>query len=120
MLIIRSEEPRDVSAIRDLVRAAFAEGPHSDGTEPAIVDALREGGALTISLVAADGAVIVGHVAVSPVTVGGDAGEWFGLGPVAVLPGRQRQGIGGALISKALVRLQSSGATGCVVLGDPD
>jgi len=92
MLIIRSEEPGDVNAIRDLVRAAFAEGPHSDGTEPAIVDALREGGALTISLVAADGAVIVGHVAVSPVTVGGDAGEWFGLGPVAVLPGRQRQG----------------------------
>ena len=66
-MIIICEEQRDLAAIRELVRRAFSVAPRSNGTEPAIIDALRAADALTISLVAiADGA-IVGHVAASPV-----------------------------------------------------
>ena len=117
-MIIRDEQPGDVPAIRELVREAFAGATHSSGTEWAIVDALRSANALTISLVAIERADVVGHVAVSPVTVHA-AGAWFGLGPVAVRRHRQRRGTGAALIGEALNKLRRSGAAGCVVLGEP-
>jgi len=117
-MIIRSEEPGDAAAIHGVVRAAFAEAEHSSGTEPAIVDALREAGALAVSLVALDGPGIAGHVAMSPVRLGA-AMQWYGLGPVAVRPDCQGKGVGSALIREALDHLRERGAAGCVVLGDP-
>lgn len=116
---LRPEIPSDADAIRRLTDAAFRDAPHSDGTEAAIVDALRRVDALTVSLVAeADGA-IVGHAAFSPVTIDGTHSGWFGLGPVSVEPGRQRLGIGSALVRAGLDRLRAQGAAGCVVLGEP-
>ncbi|MEA1672568.1 N-acetyltransferase [Nitrospirillum sp. BR 11163] len=119
MLILRPETATDAPAIRALTDAAFKDAPHSGGTEAAIVDALRNAGALTVSLVAVQEGVIVGHVAFSPVTIDGRSGGWFGLGPVSVESIRQRRGIGGALIREGLRRLVAMGAEGCVVLGEP-
>lgn len=116
---IRAEKPDDIAAIADLIRVAFAGAAHSEGTEAAIVAALRARGALTISLVAEDRGLIVGHVAFSPVRIDGTDRGWFGLGPVAVHPDRQRRGIGRMLIAAGLDLLRSQGAGGCVVLGDP-
>jgi len=75
---------------------------------------------LTLSLVAVDGDTIVGHVAISPVTISSGAAGWYGLGPISVLPNRQRQGIGSMLMTTALAELRRLGAFGCVVLGDPE
>jgi putative acetyltransferase len=116
---IRAEADGDVATIRALTSAAFATARHSSGTEAAIIEALRDAGALTLSLVAERLGVIIGHVAFSRVTISGDAGGWFGLGPVSVQPALQRQGVGDALIRDGLARLQGQGAQGCVVLGDP-
>lgn len=116
---IRPERAGDQSAIHNLVAAAFAGQPHSDGSEPDIVEALRADGDLAISLVAEDGGEIVGHVAFSPVKISDGSEGWFGLGPVAVLPQRQREGIGAALIERGLAMLHERGVAGCVVLGDP-
>ena len=116
--MIRAERPGDEDAIRDVTTRAFAGAAHSDGTEADIVARLRDAGALTLSLVADDGGIVV-HVAFSPVTIVGAAG-WFGLGPVSVAPDRQQQGIGQKLILEGLARLKTRGAAGCVVLGDPD
>ncbi|MGH6911083.1 MAG: GNAT family N-acetyltransferase [Phenylobacterium sp.] len=80
---------------------------------------MRAAGALTLSLVATEGGEIVGHVAFSPVRINGEAGDWYGLGPVSVWPDRQRKGIGQAQIREGLQRLRSLGAGGCVLLGDP-
>ncbi len=99
--------------------AAFLGAEHASGTEGAIVDALRDSGALTISLVAESDDAIVGHVAFSPITIDGADIDWFGLGPVAVAPSHQRQSIGARLIEAGLARLREMGAQGCVVLGDP-
>ncbi len=118
-MIIRPESAEDVPAIRAVTVAVFKGAPYSSGTEAAIVDALREAGALTLSLVAEERGRIVGHVAFSPVTINGKAGGWFGLGPVSVEPAEQRRGIGQALIRDGLQRLKSKGAEGCVLLGDP-
>jgi putative acetyltransferase len=116
---IRHERPEDASAISLLVTAAFLDAPHSDGTEAAIVDGLRAASALTVSLVATDGATLLGHVAGSPITIGGAETGWYGLGPVAVAPYVQGRGIGSSLVRAALDRLRDLGAAGCVVLGDP-
>jgi putative acetyltransferase len=117
---IRNEAPGDEAAIRALTEAAFAPVEMSDGSEPQIVDRLRLSGDLVLSLVAEENDGIVGHVAFSPVTVSDAEGQWFGLGPLSVHPDRQRAGIGRQLIEEGLERLQSLGAAGCVLLGDPD
>ena len=116
---IRPERAGDEAAIHGVVAAAFDGHPHSDGSEPGIVDALRADGDLAISLVAEEGGAIVGHVAFSPVSVSDGSQGWFGLGPVAVDPARQGEGIGTALIERGMDLLRDRGAAGCVVLGDP-
>jgi putative acetyltransferase len=116
---IRPERPGDAAAISVLITEAFALAEHSDGTEAAIVERLRDADALTLSLAAEDMGAIVGHAAFSPVTIGGRDVGWFGLGPVAVAPGRQKSGIGAQIIRLGLDQLRARGAGGCVVLGDP-
>jgi predicted N-acetyltransferase YhbS len=116
-LEIRSERPTDVAAITHIIAAAFETAPYSSGTEARIVEGLRAAGALTISLVAVVQDEIVGHVAFSPVTIGGVGGDWYGLGPVSVRPDKQSQGIGKLLIRSGLEQLRNR-AAGCVVLGD--
>ncbi len=118
-MMIRPEKPADISAIRSLTEAAFVGVEHSSQTEAAIVDALRDAGALALSLVADRDGQIVGHVAFSPVQIDGHNTRWFGLGPVSVLPEFQRNGIGTALIEEGLRLINQGGAEGCVVLGDP-
>lgn len=117
---IRRERPGEEEAISSLITAAFATAEHSDGTEAAIVKRLRDAGALTLSLVADVEGEPVGHIAFSPVTIDGHHLGWFGLGPVAVRPDRQRSGIGSALIREGLERLDHIGAAGCVLVGEPD
>ncbi|MBO3275683.1 GNAT family N-acetyltransferase [Pseudomonas schmalbachii] len=118
-LSIRPETPADIDAIERLTAAAFLDAPHSSHTEQFIVNALRRAGQLTISLVAEDADGIIGHVALSPVTISSGASGWFGLGPISVLPARQGTGIGSQLMHAVLAELRQLGAEGCVLLGDP-
>ncbi|HEY0335180.1 MAG TPA: N-acetyltransferase [Stenotrophomonas sp.] len=116
---IRDETPADHEAIAEVIQAAFALAPHASGREPQIVEALRQQGALALSWVADIDGRIVGHVALSPVTLDDGSEGWFGLAPVAVAPAHQRNGVGSALVRAALAELPALGAQGCVVLGDP-
>lgn len=116
---IRDERPEDIEAIRTVTAAAFAGQPYSSQTEARIVDALRDAGALTLSLVAVRGCEVIGHVAFSPVLIAGETRGWYGLGPVSVVPALQGLGIGARLILEGLERLRDIGARGCVLLGDP-
>jgi putative acetyltransferase len=118
-VIIRSERAGDVGPIAELITRAFDNAPHASGKEASIVERLRRDGNLAMSLVAIDEVRIVGHIAFSRVLIDAEECEWFGLGPVAVRPEQQRQGIGGALIEYGLAGLRKAGAYGCVVLGEP-
>jgi putative acetyltransferase len=116
---IRDERPGDEDNIHGMTQTAFASMPYSQGTEGAIIRALRASGHLTLSLVAEENGEIVGHVAFSPVTIDGHYVDWFGLGPISVRTDRQNQGIGRALIREGLARLKAEGARGCALIGDP-
>ena len=116
---IRPESAADAAAIATLNAAAFASVGHSDGSEPAIVERLRANGDLALSLVAEDEDGIVGHVAISPVTISDGSCDWYGLGPISVHPDQQRSGVGFRLMQRAIADMRVKGARGIVLLGDP-
>lgn len=117
---IRSETSADVDAIAEVTAAAFKTLAISNQTEQFIVAALRAAKVLTLSLVAEVDGRVVGHIAFSPVTVSDGSSNWYGLGPVSVLPEFQRRGIGGALVREGISRLKSLGARGCCLVGHPE
>ncbi|WP_449257706.1 GNAT family N-acetyltransferase [Chlorobium limicola] len=119
-ITIRNEQPGDASAIFDLTVEAFSTLEISDHTEQFVIEALREAGALAVSLVAELDGRIVGHIAFSPVTMSDGSAGWYGLGPVSVEPELQRQGIGKALIGEGLSKLKDLGAHGCCLVGHPE
>lgn len=119
-MLIRPEEPSDCAAVRKINIGAFANHPFSHQTEHLIVDELRRAGALTVGLVAEDHGEVVGCIAFSPALIDGADLQWFTLGPVAVAPDRQRQGIGSLLVEAGLTALRQLGARGCVLVGDPN
>lgn len=116
---IRPETPSDEDAIEQVTRRAFLSHPYSRQTEQFIIRALRADHALAVSLVAEEAGRVVGHLALSPVTIGDGSPGWYGLGPISVEPGFQRRGIGRALMERGIAELRRMGANGCVLVGDP-
>ena len=119
-ITIRAETAVDAPAIDAVTVAAFLNASHTSHTEQFIVAALRKAGLLTISLVADAEGVVIGHAAVSPVSISDGASRWFGLGPISVAPEHQGRGVGSRLVHEALRVLRENGAAGCVVLGEPE
>jgi len=118
-VVIRNETAADVDAIAEVTIAAFKTLEISHHTEQFVIAALRAANALTLSLVAEVDGRVIGHIAFSPVTMSDGTQNWYGLGPVAVLPEYQRQGIGKALIQQGLSRLKEMKAQGCCLVGHP-
>lgn len=116
---IRAECAADIAAIDALTVAAFEYAAHSSHTEQFIVRDLRRAGALFLSLVAEEGGALIGHVAISPVSISHTDARWYGLGPISVAPAWQGRGVGTALMQAVLQELRASGAAGCVLLGEP-
>ncbi len=119
-VVIRDETDVDVGVISEVTIAAFKTLEISNHTEQFIIEALRVAKALTVSLVAEIDGRVVGHIAFSPVNISDDTRDWYGLGPVSVLPEYQRRGIGKSLIREGLSRLKDLNARGCCLVGHPD
>lgn len=118
-ITIRNENAADIGSIREVTAAAFETLEISNHTEQFVIEALRAAQALSVSLVAEMNGVVIGHIAFSPVTLSDGTPDWYGLGPVSVLPAYQRQGIGKALIHEGLARLKAMHARGCCLVGHP-
>ncbi len=116
---IRPETAADIAAIEKVTTSAFLNAPHTSHTEQFIVNALRKAGKLTLALVAEFEGAVVGHVAVSPVSISDGTTGWFGLGPISVTPEHQGRGVGSQLMREALRILRERGAGGCVLVGEP-
>jgi HAD superfamily hydrolase (TIGR01509 family) len=113
-LDIRPEMPADLDDIRAVNRAAFS-GPD----EAALVDLARERGNATLSLVAVNDGRLLGHILFSPLSLEASGPRGLALGPVAVLPERQRAGIGSRLIRAGLDAARGLGYDYVVLLGNP-
>jgi len=112
---IRAEEERDRAAVYKLNRAAF----ESD-VEANLAVAVRLQADPHISLVAAEAGEIIGHIMFSPATLSADPELLaMGLGPMAVLPRRQREGIGSALVRAGLDDCRQLEVQAVFVLGHP-
>ena len=117
MVTIRAERLEDIETIRAVNQEAF--GQPQEGQ---LVDTLRTNGGVWLSLVATFNDRVVGHILYSPVTVGSGAEKVIGvgLGPMAVFPEYQRQGIGGRLIETGNQKIREAGHSFIVVLGHPE
>ena len=113
MINIRQEQSGDIAAIDDVNRAAF-----ETAGEASLVRALREQAKPVVSLVAADGDRVIGHIMFSPVTLTSHPEvRIMGLAPMAVTPARQGQGVGSALVRAGLDECRRLGVDAVVLVG---
>lgn len=115
--IIRPEITADHEAIRHVNRLAFGQDE-----EARLVDALREGGYVRLSLVAEQAGQVIGHILFGDLAIITKVGTIpaLSLAPMAVLPAFQKQGIGSTLVLRGLVECQKQGHKILVVLGHPE
>lgn len=117
-VIVRPETTADYTAISEVTERAFRDRWYSSKTEHHIINALRQAGALSLSLVAEQDFKVIGHIAFSPAEPSDGSDGWFCLGPVAVEPELQGKGIGSLLVRAGLRILEEQGAKGCIVVGN--
>lgn len=110
-MAIREEASADHAAVRQVVADAFGQAVEAD-----LVDRLRADGNAALSLVAVEDGRVIGHILFSPLEAPMRA---LALAPVAVVPARQRSGIGTALIEAGLDRARAAGWEAVFVLGEP-
>jgi putative acetyltransferase len=113
---IRVERPEDRPAVRAIHEASFGRPD-----EAGLVDALRQRRDTYLGLVATDDDAIIGHIAFSPATLHCYNALYplLALGPMAVAPSHQRQGVGSALVREGLAACRGLGHDLVVVLGHP-
>jgi HAD superfamily hydrolase (TIGR01509 family) len=115
-LDIRPETPADIPAIHLVEQLAFDRPAEAD-----LVDLCRQRGKVSLSLVAVRAGRISAHVMFTPVTLEPrqDGLRGLGLGPIAVLPEFQRNGIGSRLMQAGLEMCREQEYAFIVLLGDP-
>ncbi len=116
-LRVQPESEEDSDGIRAVHLVSFPTPAEAD-----LVKMLHEDGDAEISLVAKDGAQVVGHVMLSRMQVEGDGRSYraLGLGPVAVIPELRRRGVGSALIDEAMRLAEQRGEEIVFLLGEGD
>src|SRR5438046_1744512 len=116
MTTIRLERPEDASRIRYVNELAFGQPAEAN-----LVERLRQVCTDSVSLVAETDA-LVGHILFTPVSVESAGLRLVGMGlaPMAVIPDRQRQGIGSQLVVRGLEILRTRSCPFVVVIGHPD
>jgi putative acetyltransferase len=114
--MIRMECPEDRAAIWHVNQLAFERED-----EARLVDELRDEGYVRVSLVAELDGQIVGHILFSQLPIATESGqvEALALAPMAVIPSRQRKGIGSSLVVEGLKACGAAGHRIVVVLGHP-
>ena len=117
-LVIRPETAADHEAIARVVGAAFG-----SEVEPALVARIRASPEYLpdLALVAEDDGDVVGHVMISGAILRSADGDHpiVMLSPLAVAPGRQRSGVGSALVREVTARAVPAGYTFVVLEGSP-
>jgi predicted N-acetyltransferase YhbS len=111
---LATERHEDAPAVERLIACAFGPGRFAKA-----VERLREHGRLErdVSFVAWRKGVAVGCVRLWPIVIGGAQGLL--LGPIAVDPSRQRNGLGADLVRQACRAAAARGWRYILLVGDP-
>ena len=115
MLDIRREKRSDILDVREVNECAF-----KGSVEARLVELLRDGNKVVVSLVATLDDKVVGHIMFSPITIESNPKNARGLGlaPLAVLPKYQGRGIGKSLVARGLEECREEEYDIIAVLGD--
>jgi putative acetyltransferase len=119
VLTIRPEQPADHQQVFRVNQLAFGQP-----NEARLVEALRRSPAFIpeLSLVAVEEDAVVGHILFTRIAVrsGTTASEALSLAPMAVVPARQRSGIGSSLVRRGLSDARRLGHSLVIVVGHPE
>ena len=117
---VRPEQPADHEAVRRVITAAFGMDDPDHGSDVAQIWASL-GHHRRVGLVAEERGVVVGHVGLSQgwVDARRDLVEVWVLSPLSVVPERQREGFGTALVSAAVETARGSGTPAMFLEGSP-
>lgn len=123
-LNLRVETPADYPLTQALTREAFWDVYAPGCTEHFILSNLRKSPAFVpeLSVVAEVDGAMAGHIAYTRarlLTQSAQAQEVLTFGPLSVLPERQGQGVGSALVRHTLDAARSMGFRGVCIYGDP-
>ncbi|MBA3488473.1 MAG: N-acetyltransferase [Longispora sp.] len=123
-MFIRRERSDDDAAVGAVLAMAFATAQEAERTVPVEVGLVKElradeGWLPALSLVAVQpgDSEVIGHVVCTRGSV--DGSPALGLGPLAVRPDRQRQGVGTALMHAVLGAADALEEPLVALLGDP-
>jgi len=115
VITIRHEKAEDRKQVNSVIEYAFKRDAEAN-----LADRLRQNCISFLSMVADDNGTIVGHIMFTPVLIkNGQEAQGMGLAPMAVIPARQRQGIGTLLVESGLQILKEKGCPFVIVLGHP-
>jgi predicted N-acetyltransferase YhbS len=116
MIIIRPERPSDVAARDALLDRAFGPGRFAKTSERLRAGNTPAAGLALVAVTPGPGGAIVGTVRLWPVAAGGR--DVLLLGPLAVEPSRQGEGIGAALMHQCLTLAHQLGHAAVLLVGD--
>ena len=124
-LTLRQEQPGDYETVEQITREAFWNNFQPGCNEHYLVNQVRKHVDFLPELdtVALVNDTIVGNIMYSRATIAGDDGceyEVLCFGPLTVLPGYQKKGIGKALIEYTKEKAAAMGFRAILIYGDPD
>lgn len=122
---IRQEEEKDFKDVENLTREAFWDLYKPGCDEHLVLHKIRKVSAFVkeLDLIACDNDVIAGNIIYSRAKVVNDENKEFEvlcMGPIAVLPSYQNQGIGSLLMEHSIEKARQLGYKGIVIFGNPD
>ncbi|MDR2515972.1 MAG: N-acetyltransferase [Spirochaetaceae bacterium] len=121
-ITVRPETPDDYFTVECVVREAFLDAPHADGTEALLARKLRDRPSFVRSLdyVAVIEGAVAGNIMYSMCDIIGATGErWeaLTLAPLSVLPRFQRRGVGSLLVRYTLDAARKAGFRAVLLYG---
>ncbi len=114
-IIVRETEQKDIALLKILYRRAFVE----ENLFPLVIELLDDK-RNTLNLSAVYDSDILGHIAFTQCHASPENITLALLGPMAVLPKYQRNGIGSTMIKKGFNMLKKKRVNKILVLGDPN
>lgn len=122
---IRQEEEKDFKNVECLTREAFWDLYKPGCNEHLVLHKMRKVSAFVkeLDFIACDKDTVIGNIIYSRAKILNEENKEFEvlcMGPIAVLPSYQKQGIGSLLMNHSIEKARQLGYKGIIIFGNPD